>query len=60
MTARITVSEAARMTGMTPQAIRIQMQRGLLDFGSCTRLTGSRYAYYIMREKVEKYVRGEK
>ena len=50
----------ARMTGMTPQAIRIQMQSGLLDFGSCTRLTGSRYAYYIMREKVEKYVRGEK
>ena len=48
------------MTGMTPQAIRIQMQRGLLDFRSCTRLTGSRYAYYIMRERVEKYVRGEK
>ena len=43
----------ARMTGMTPQAIRIQMQRGLLDFGS-------RHAYCIMREKVEKYVRGEK
>lgn len=60
MTARITVAEAARMTGMTPQAIRIQMQRWLLDFGSCARLTGSRYAYYIMREKVEKYVRGEK
>lgn len=48
------------MTGMTPQAIRIQMQRGLLDFDSCTRLTGIWYAYCIMREKVEKYVMGEK
>lgn len=52
MTARIIFAEAARMTGMTPQAIRIQMQRGLLDFGIW-------YAYCIMRERVEKYVRGD-
>ena len=57
---RISTAEASKMTGIPEQAIRVQMQRGLLDFGSCTRLTGSRYAYYIMRKKVEKYVRGEK
>ena len=48
---RISTAEASKMTGIPEQAIRVQMQRGLLDFGSCAKLSGGRYSYYIMKNK---------
>lgn len=30
---RVSVEEAARLLGITPQGVRVQMQRGLLDIG---------------------------
>lgn len=52
MSARISTAEASRLIGIPQQAIRVQMQRGLIDIGSCVKLSGGRYSYYIMRNKV--------
>lgn len=53
---RISTAEASALTGIPEQAIRIMMQRDLVDFGTCTQLTGSRYSYYIMKNKVLRWI----
>lgn len=52
MSARISTAEASRLMGIPQQAIRVQMQRGIIDIGSCAKLSGGRYLYYIMQNKV--------
>lgn len=37
MSERISVAKASKMLGMNPQAVRILMQRGVLDIGFATK-----------------------
>ena len=48
---RITIKECSEITGMSPQLIRIGMQKGLFPFGAAVK-TSSRFTYVIIREKV--------
>lgn len=56
-TERISVEEAARLLGMAPQGVRVQMRRGLLDIGNVfpavSQKKGGRttYQYFIFRDK---------
>lgn len=53
---RITVEEASKMMGVSPQAIRVQMQMGLIDIGY---VFGNRKrTYVIYKEKVERLIHG--
>lgn len=58
---RITVEEASKILNIPPQAIRIGLQRGLFNFGIAQKSSDDRkqYAYYILKERVEKYAKGE-
>lgn len=57
---RITVTEAAKMLGMSPQAVRIGIQRGKLPIGTCWEGSGGRYYYYhITEERVKRYMEGK-
>lgn len=58
---RISVEEAARLLGMAPQGVRVQMRRGLLDIGKVfpsVRQKGDKttYQYFIYREKLNKVI----
>lgn len=54
-TERVSVLQAAKELGVAPQAVRIQMQRGLLDIGEVLpSIQGSRKQYWIYRTKLDK------
>ena len=52
---RISVNEAAKLLGVSPQFVRIGMQRGTLPIGAAVKMS-SRWTYWISRDKVEKYI----
>ena len=45
--------------GKSKQFVRVAIQQGLFDWGVATRLSGSRYSYYINKAKFEKFMEGE-
>lgn len=51
---RITVKDAARLMGVSPQFVRIGMQRGLLPIGTAVKLS-SVWTYYISEAKLKEY-----
>ncbi len=53
--ARIPVSEAAKLMGVSPQFVRVAMQQGILPIGMATRLTGGKFTYYISPKLFEEY-----
>lgn len=56
----LTINEVAKALGKSPQVIRICLQRGLLPFGTATKLpNSSRWTYVIFPEKVKEYVKQE-
>lgn len=55
---RITVEQAAAMLGISPQGVRIQMQRHQIDIGYIAG-TKEKRTYIIFEEKV-KQLKGEK
>ena len=52
---RISVSEAAKLLGVSPQFVRIGMQRGTLPIGAAVKMS-SRWTYWISRSKVERFI----
>ena len=53
----MTIHEVAKALGKSPQFVRICLQRGLLPFGTATKLPNStRWTYVIFPEKVKEYV----
>lgn len=52
---RISVREAAKLLGVSPQFIRIGMQRGTLPIGAAVKMS-SRWTYWISRDKVERFI----
>lgn len=54
---RVSVLQAARELGVSPQAVRIQMQRGILDIGEvmeCVNGESGRFRYWIFRDKLDR------
>ncbi len=54
----ISVAEAARVMGVSPQFLRLSLQREGLPFGTAVQFD-KRWSYYINRERFEKYMSGE-
>lgn len=53
----MTVNEVAERLGKSPQFIRICLQRGLLPFGTATKMpNSSQFTYVIFPKKFEEYV----
>lgn len=53
---KITVNEAARRMGKSPQFVRICLQQGLLPFGLAIKTGKKNYNYYISPKQFEDYV----
>lgn len=47
----ISVLEAARLMGVSPQFIRVGLQKGILPFGYAVQISHNRYTYFISRSK---------
>lgn len=54
---RITVDQAARIMGVTPQFLRIALQHNKFPFGTAVKF--KRWSYYINTERFIKYMKGE-
>ena len=55
---RISVSEASRRMGVTPQFLRMGLRTGKFPFGTAIRME-KRWAYYINAKRFELYMAGE-
>lgn len=54
-TERVPVRQAAKELGVSPQAVRVQMERGLLDIGIVMpSVEGTKRQYWIYRSKLDK------
>ncbi len=51
----ITIKEAAKLMGVSPQFIRVQMQRNLLPIGCVKKNAQGKYRYYISPKLFEDY-----
>ena len=52
---RITVEQAAKTLGVSPQFIRIGLQRGTLPIGSAVKMS-SRWTYHISEYLLRQYI----
>ena len=52
MSKKITTEQAGKALGMSAQAVRIQMQRGLIDIGQVVENDKGKYSYYISAKKL--------
>ena len=53
---KITIAEAAKLMGVSQQFIRIGLQQGLFPFGCALKMSGGRYTYLIIRNKLLEYM----
>lgn len=49
---KITPEDAGRALGISAQAVRVQMQKGLLDIGTVIQSEKGKYSYYISARKI--------
>lgn len=54
---RLSVKEAAEVMSVSPQFVRLGLQRGQLPFGTAVK-TSSKWTYYISPVKFYEYVGG--
>lgn len=52
---RVSVRDAARLMGVSPQFVRIGLQRGILPFGYAVKMS-DRYTYHISMKKLKEYI----
>ena len=52
----MTVTEAAKKLGMSPQALRMALIQKLFDFGVAIKTSKNRYTYYINENKLNEYL----
>lgn len=52
---RVSVAEAARRMGVSPQFIRIGLQRNILPIGYAVKMS-DRFTYYISEKKLNEYI----
>lgn len=55
---RISVSEASRRMGVTPQFLRMGLRTGKFPFGTAVQMPGGRWSYYINATRLERYMAG--
>lgn len=55
---RMTVNEAARRMGASPQFVRIGLQQGKFPFGYALKMS-TRWTYWISRERFDAYMEGK-
>lgn len=55
---KITIREAAKITGKSEQFLRVGLQLGKLPFGTAINMTGKRWTYIIYPEKFKEYIGG--
>lgn len=54
---RISVAETAKLLGMSPQSVRVQMRRGNLPIGKALpSVSGKGWRYLIFREKLNEFI----
>jgi len=58
MRGRISVDEAARRMGVTPQFLRLGLRAGKFPFGTAVQMPGGRWSYYISATRFERYLAG--
>ena len=56
--AAMTVAEAAAIMGVTPQFLRLALQRREFPFGTAVKME-KRWVYYINPERFRRYMAGE-
>lgn len=56
--ARMTVTEAARIMGVTPMFLRMGLRLGRFPFGTAVQMPGGRWSYYINPVRFERYMQG--
>ena len=54
---KLSVEEAAKLMDVSPQFIRIGLQRGVFPWGYAVQVSGRRYSYFINRAKFLEEVR---
>ena len=47
----ITVIQAAELMGVSPQFVRVGLQKGVLPFGYAVKVSKDRYTYFISKQK---------
>ena len=52
---KLTICEVALKLGISPQSLRLGLQRGELPFGSAIK-TSSKYTYLIYEKKLREYL----
>lgn len=55
----IPIAEASKILDISPQMLRIGLQRGLFPFGVAIQGKSKSYRYYINGKALEKYIDGE-
>jgi len=56
---KVTIEEAARRLGKSPQFIRMALQRGAAPFGFAIKGTGNNYDYHISPLQLDAYIGGQ-
>ena len=52
----MTVTEAAKKLGMSPQSLRMALIQKLFNFGVAIKTSENRYTYYINENKFKEYL----
>lgn len=51
----LTVTEAAKLMGVSPQYIRVGLQKGVLPIGHALKQKGKHYSYFISKYKFTEF-----
>ena len=54
----MSVEQAARKLGVSPQFLRLALQQNKFDFGTAVKTSPNRYTYYINERRLEFYMEG--
>lgn len=54
-TVKLSITQAAKLMGASPQFIRLGLQRKELPFGYAMKMNGNRYVYHISPKKFSEY-----
>jgi len=55
----IPIVEASKILDISPQMLRVGLQRGVFPFGTAIQGKGNSYGYYINNNALERYIEGE-
>lgn len=48
---KMTIAEASKLMGVSPQFIRVGLQQGKLPFGYAVQISTKRWTYFISKQK---------